>query len=154
MSGYADGDTKILTVIRGHANYSTANTASADWRILDSGNDVRYAITKPAPAERVKHTMATTLDIFTTVVEMWAFMKSEQSDEGNASDLYGEAKAIADRIETFNRLGDTADTILLARVKGIAEPQEMFNSDGALQWLMQEISVEWQEERTPVYQDV
>jgi hypothetical protein len=153
MAGYDDGEALILGLVQGLTNYNTTNTTQGDWRVLDQGQDVRFAILKPGPHSSLDHTMDRVLDIYRTTIEVWAVFKVEESDAQNLINLEGYVNEIVDGLRPYNRLGDSGQTILKAMVAEVDEVEEHFNDQGGLEWLKQEVHVEWQEERTYTFQD-
>jgi len=140
---YTDGESAILTRIRAHADFSTANTDTNDWKLLDSGNSAFYAILKPSedPAELEFFALSAYVIHWRTVVEVWQRYKD---DGTTAASLFGNVQKIIAQMQTYKTLGRT--DVQDSRVTSITVPSFRWDKDGGPAWIVQEVMIEWLQE--------
>ena len=148
--GYSDGEALILTAIRAHANFDSNNTRRANWKILDSGNKAYYAIIKPSedPAAVEFITPTVYVTAWHTVVEVWYRYEDDATTQTN---LYSKVNDIIGQMQTYKDLNTSSDDIQNAEVVGITPPMEQYGKKrNSLDWLKQEVIIEWLEQSDPV----
>lgn len=142
---YAAGEAAILTRIQAHANYSTANSARNDWKLLDGGNSGYYAFVRPGadvnPTEFI--TPLQYVIQWSTAIECWR----QYIDEGTtATALFGDVNTIITQMQPYRTLG--LSYVQVARVTGVSTPAFRWAQDGGPAWLVQEVIITWLEEVT------
>lgn len=150
---YPEGETLALAVLQGVTGFTgttstTLNTSRGKWGLLNSGNSDHYGILKPGDFGRSQGAMSMNISMFKTVIQVW---QRYVDDGDSATNLEGHVKNIIAYFDTRRKLGDTTGTIVDAFIDEGREMQEMWNKDGALVWLKQELVVSWQEHDVVTY---
>ena len=142
---YPAGEALILTQLRSVTGFASTNTARADWSLLNSGASDHYGIVKPgAFAEDPDNNFGW---INRTVIQVWQYYKD---DGTSATSLEAHVHNVKDYFTKKRKLGST---ITDSRVIGGGEMQEMWNKDGGLVWLSQDVTIEWKEQEIVTYTD-
>jgi len=125
--------------------FTSANTARADWGLLNSGKSAHYGIVKPGTfAEDPENNFSWTNR---TIVQIWQRYKD---DGTSATNLETHVHNVKDYFTKKRRLGTT---ITDSRVVGGSEMQEQWTKDGALVWLRQDVTIEWKEQENVTYSE-
>ena len=148
---YPAGEIRILALIQGLTKFNTDNTSRADWQILYSGDSRWYAIIKPGDAVPELVTMNRYHYHYTTIIEVWNFFDPKGSETENVNTLETRVQEIKDGLAPYRKTNDTGDTVIHAEIGTMPLPQEIMNQDGGLEWLMQEVTLEWTEEQAPTF---
>ena len=151
MSGYADGETLLLAVVRLHANYNSENTSRGNWRILNSGKSPYYVVLRPGPFEVELQSIGGISGSVATEVTHWQtqlMVYQRYVDDGTtATNIQARVAEIIAQVQKWRRLADTADIIQKARVVGGSELVELGPEGQVPIWLRWIINVNWDEER-------
>lgn len=150
---YGAGEALLLALIRNISSggYDANNTSRGKWGLLNKGRSNHYAILKPgAFGPRVHEGVGLVIENWSTVIQVWQRYK----DDGDSlTDLEAEVEKIIAKIDTDPNMGDTTGLVLDTNLRRGGEVQEMWKrGGGGPAWLMQELVVEWSEQRTVVYQ--
>ena len=140
---YSDGEARILALIQGMAEFDRRNTARGDWKPLNSGASNRYAIVKPGMFSNASETLAAGSAVTTwrTIVEVW----QRWVDDGpTVTALEGLVGRVVEHLERYPSLDGAA---LMAWVAGGGEMQQRWLKEGGPMWAVQEVYLDWQEER-------
>ena len=140
---YPTGEAKLLALIQGMAEFDRRNSARADWKLLNSGASDHYAILKPGPFINSSESLGSGSAVTTwrTIVEMWQRWLDDGPTVLALEALVG---AVIERLERFPSLEGVA---LMAGVSGGGEMQQRWLKEGGPGWAVQEVYVDWQEER-------
>lgn len=145
---YSSGDALILSLVRTCSGFTSANTASANWKILNQGKSDYYAITRPGPFRGDMISPTVIVWKYTTVIELWQRYKDDATTQTN---LYGHMDALKSGLMKKPRLGDTGNTIEDSIPRSSGQVTEMWTKRGGPSWLKWELTLEWQEEETITY---
>ena len=148
---YPAGEIRILALIQGLTEFNADNTSRADWQILYGGDSRWYAILKPGEATRELMTMTRYHHFYTTIIEVWNFFDPKGSETENVNVLETRVQEIIDGLLPYRKTNDSGNTVIHAEIGTTPLPQEIMNQDGGLEWLMQEVNLEWIEEAAPVF---
>ena len=152
MAGYKAGEARILALIQGLDNFDDTNTTIGDWTVLNLGKSDRYAILKPGDhGEPERHTMNRYIFPWITIIEVWHRWDVGSSDAENLQALEDRVQAIIDGLQIYRKTNDSGNTVLDAEIERIGLVNEIFNQDGGMEWLQQEVSFEWSEEIAPAF---
>jgi hypothetical protein len=144
---YPEVEALIFTKLRSVTGFTgttstTENTSRGKWGLLNSGNSDHYAIIKPGEFERSQGAMSMNVSNFQTVIQVW----QRYTDDGTSlTNLEGYVKAIIAYFDQWRRVGDSTGTIIDAFIRSGTEAQEMWNKDGGLSWLKQDLVLVTQE---------
>jgi hypothetical protein len=140
---YSAGEVLIESLIKTATNYESLNVGRGKWDILNSGKSQTYAIIKPGAAGRIFSGHNVIDNRWVTVVQVWQMYSSD----GNAlANLEANVANLLAKIDAKPRLGDTTNTIADSNVFTVGEVMEMWNADGGLTWLRQDIFITWLEQ--------
>ena len=152
MAGYKAGEARILALVQGLTNFDTNNATIGDWTVLNQGKSDRYAVLKPGDhGEPERHTMTRYLFPWVTIIEVWQLWKIELSDEDNLQLLEDRVQEVIDGLQVYRKTNDSGNTVLDAEIGRIGLVTEVFNQDGGMEWLQQEVGFEWTEESAPAF---
>lgn len=140
---YPTGEGMVLTLLQGMDDFDRRNTARADWKPLNSGASDHYAVLKPGPFANVPETLGAGSAVTTwrTVVEVWQRWVDDGPTVEALEALVG---AVIEHLEQYPSLNGAA---LTAQVTGGSEMQQRWLKEGGPMWAVQEVYVDWQEER-------
>lgn len=150
---YPDGEALIFTKLRSVTGFTgatstTENTSRGKWGLLNSGNSDHYAIVKPGEFERTQGAMSMNISNFHTVIQVW----QRYTDDGTSlTNLETHVKNIINYFDQWRKVADTTGTIVDAFITNGSEALEMWNKDGGLSWLRQDLTILWQEHDTVSY---
>lgn len=145
---YAAGEALVLTQLQAVTGFSSNNTSRGKWGILNSGKDDNYGIIKPGAFSREQVAMTTNLTSWQTIIQVWQRYK----DDGTTlTNLETHTDNILTRFDQYRKLADTTGTIVDSFVESGGEAQEMWNKNGGLSWLKQDLIVTWQEHTNVTY---
>lgn len=151
MAGYKAGEARILVLVQALTSYDEDNATISDWMVLNSGKSKTYAILKPGTFDNEMMTMTTYRADWETVIEVWQSWNIRDSDTVNLQALEDKVQEIIDGLQIYRKTGDTGGTVLHAQISRGDLVNEIFNQDGGLQWIMQEVTLEWSEEIAPSF---
>jgi hypothetical protein len=139
---YPDGEALILTKLQSVTGFASTNTSRGKWGLLNSGIADHYGILKPGEFERMQGAMSMNVSNFNTVIQVWQRYK----DDGDSlTSLEAHIKNIIAYFDQWRRVADATGTIVDAFISKGSEVQEMWNKDGGLSWLKQDLTLTWQE---------
>lgn len=140
---YPDGEAQLLVLIQGMAEFDRRNTARGDWKPLNSGASDHYAIVKPGPFANVSETLGAGSAVTTwrTIVEVWQRWVDDGPTVTALEVLVG---AVVEHLERYPSLDGAT---LMAQVAGGGEMQQRWLKEGGPMWAVQEVYIDWQEER-------
>lgn len=140
---YADGEAKVLTLLQGMDDFDRRNSARGNWKPLNSGASDHYAIVKPGPFAVAPETLGggTSVTTWRTLVEVWQRWVDDGPTVVALEALVG---AVIAHLERYPSLDGAA---LFAWVAGGGEMQQRWLKEGGPMWAVQEVYVDWQEER-------
>ena len=148
---YSAGEALLLILIRTVSGYTSANSRRGKWKMLNDGRSNHYAVLKPgAFGPRVHEAPGMVLERWGTIIQVWQRYK----DDGDSlTDLEAEVEKIIAKVDKDPNMGDTTGLVLDSDLRRGGEVQEMWKTrGGGPAWLMQELVVEWSEQRTVTYQ--
>lgn len=150
MSGYSDGEAKVLTRLQAISGsvWTSTNSSRGNWIILNSGKSDHYAILHMGAGTNAGMSITYTLRHFVTVIEVW---KAYTDDGTSYTDLLAYHEAIVDQFDAYRKLGDTGGTIQDARCTRWDEVEERWMKGGGPRWLKQNFYIEWDEENAAAY---
>ena len=151
MAGYKAGEARILALVQGLTNFDTNNATIGDWTVLNLGKSERYAVLKPGVFSNEYITMITYRAFWETLIEVWQLWKIELSDQANLQLLEDRVQEVVDGLQTYRLTNDSGGTVLHAEINRGDLVAEVFNQDGGMEWIMQEVSFEWSEEIAPAF---
>jgi hypothetical protein len=140
---YSDGEILIESLVKTATNYESLNVGRGTWDILNTGKSNTYAIIKPGAAGRNFSGHNTIDNRWVTVIQVWQMYTS---DGNGLSNLEANVANLLAKIDAKPRLGDTTNTIADSNVFNVGEVMEMWNADGGLVWLRQDIFITWLEQ--------
>ena len=140
---YSDGEARVLILLQGMAEFDLHNTARGDWKPLNRGTSNRYAIVRPGPFTNAAESIGTGSAITTwrTTVEVWQRWVDDSPTVVALEEL---VSAVIGHLERYPSLNGVA---LVAQVTGGSEMQQRWVKEGGPQWAVQEVYIDWQEER-------
>lgn len=139
---YGDGEAAILTLVRGVRGFNRANSSRGDWKPLNSGASASYVVLKPGAFSASADGLAgESLILWRTVIEVW-----QRWQDDTATLLALEAR-VADVIGHMERYPTLDGVCLLAQVAGGSEMTRRWVEQGGPLWAVQEVYIDWQEER-------
>ena len=145
---YAAGEALALTALQSVTGFSSTNTSRGKWGLLNSGLSDHYGVLKPGEFERSQGSMSMNISTFRTVIQIWQRYK----DDGDSlTSLEAHVDNVLTYFDTKRKLGDGTGTIVDAFIAEAREVQEMWNKDGALFWLKQDVILTWQEHDVVTY---
>lgn len=143
---YPEGEAKLLLLLQGMSQFDRANTSRGDWKPLNSGASDHYAVLRPGPFVNEADSFgglgggeATTT--WRTAVEVWQRWKD---DAPTMLALEGLVSAVMLHLERYPTLGGVCQS---AQVAGGSEMQRRWIEQGGPLWAVQEVYIDWQEER-------
>ena len=151
MAGYKAGEARILALVQGLTNFDTNNATIGDWTVLNQGKSDRYAVLKPGVFDNEYITMTTYRAFWETIIEVWQLWKVELSETVNLQNLETRVQEIIDGLQPYRLTNDSGGTVLHAEISRGDLVSEVFNQDGGMEWIMQEVSFEWSEEIAPAF---
>lgn len=152
MAGYKAGEARILALIQGLSTFNDDNATIGDWTVLNLGKSDRYAILKPGDhGEPERHTMTRYLFPWITIIEVWHRWDVNSSDAVNLQALEDRVQAIINRLQPYRKTNDSGNTVLDAKIERLGLVNEIFNQDGGMEWLQQEVAFGWDEESAPAF---
>ena len=153
MAGYKAGEARILVLVQALTKFSADTATIGDWMVLNSGKSTTgdYAVLKPGTFYNEMMTMTTYRAYWETVIEVWHQWYTKVSDAANLQALEDRVQEIIDGLQKYRKTGDTGDTVLHAEVSKGDLANEIFNKEGGLEWIMQEVTLEWSEEIAPAF---
>ena len=145
---YVNGETLILTVLQGVTGFSASNTSRGKWGILNSGRDNNYGIVKPGTFEREQSAMSANDTTYQTIIQIWQRYK----DDGTTLiDLEVLADRVIARFDVRRKGLDASGLIADMFISSGREVEEMWNKNGGLSWLKQDLIVTWLETNIITY---
>ena len=139
---YSDGEAAILGLIRAMPAFDRANVSRGDWKPLNSGASDHYAVLKPGDFTVMAEALGGEAIVqWRTVIEVWQRWKD---DSPTLLALEGHVAAVIGHLERYPALGGVC---LMARVAGGSELSRRWLEQGGPLWAVQEVYVDWQEER-------
>lgn len=150
--GYNEGEVLILNLIRELSYYDIDNSDRSNWAVRNRANNgtcivLRPGVIAPEPVGNKQREIT-----WTTVIEIWQLL---QDPGTSAIALRERTQEVIDKIDEHNRLDDTTDSIVDARISGGDEPVEITIRRGeSPTWLKQELFCEWKEESTITFANV
>jgi len=153
MAGYKAGEARILVLVQALTNFSADTATIGDWMVLKSGKSTKgaYAVLKPGSFADEPMTMTTYRFDWETIIEVWHQWYNQLSDAENLQALEDRVQEIIDGLQKYRKTGDTGDTVLHSEVSKGDLANEIFNKEGGLEWIMQEVTLEWSEEIAPAF---
>ena len=145
---YSAGEALILTQVQATTGFASTNTSRGKWGLLNKGVSDHYAIIKPGEFTREQIAMSANEAKYKTVIQVWQRYK----DDGDSmTNLETHVANIIAKLDQYRKVADTTGTIVDSFVSGGGEMQEMWNKDGGLSWLKQDVTVTWLEHTTVTY---
>jgi len=145
---YSAGEALILTQLQAVTGFSSTNTSRGKWGLLNKGVSNHYGIIKPGAFTREQSAMGANATLWTTIIQVWQRYK----DDGDTmTDLETHVANIITRFDQYRKAADTTGTIIDVLINAGGEMQEMWNKDGGLSWLKQDITVTWLEHNNVTY---
>lgn len=139
---YSGGEQAILDQLREMRAFDRQNSSRGDWKPLNSGASDRYAVLRAGEFSVESDGLAgTSRIVWRTVIELWQRWKDDTPTIVALEDLVSE---VIWHLERYPTLGGEA---LMARVSGGSEIQERWREKGGPGWAVQEVYIDWQEER-------
>lgn len=139
---YSDGEAKALTLIQAMPQFGRANATRGDWKPLNSGASDHYVVLRPGAFAVVNEGLGgESVRQWRTVVEVWQRWKD---DSPTLLALETLVSQVVDHLERYPSLGGTT---LMAAVTGGSEMQRRWLTEGGPLWAVQEVYIDWQEER-------
>ena len=143
---YSTGEALILTRVRACTGFTSANTARANWKLLNSGKSDHYAIIRPGGFAVEWQTLGMAVFRYTTVIELWQRYTDDTTTQTN---LYGYIANLYGLLD-YPHLGSSA-SIQDSTIMGADAPEEMWRNEGGPAWLRWSMRVEWTEERSATF---
>lgn len=146
---YAGGEADILTRLQAMSDWSTDNSARADWLLLNNGKSAKYAIIRAGEHSQNPEFASvggiTKFQTWRSVIEVWQKFDTPGTDITATQAL---VDSIINELWKYPYLGDgaTSGQVLLS-VDG-SEMQERWIAEGGPKWAVWEVIVDWQEEKT------
>ena len=145
---YSAGEALILTQLQAVSSFSSTNTSRGKWGLLNTGKSDHYGIIKPGAFEREQGAMSMNQTTWQTIIQIWQRYK----DDGDSmTNLETHIWNILARFDQYRKAADTTGTIVDVFANRGGEMQEMWNKDGGLSWLKQEITITWLEQDNITY---
>ena len=145
MSGYNDVETALATVIKLHADWSSADVSQGDYRIFTEGL-AKAIVLNPGQFQQKTAASAWISDRWTINLELYIAFGGEVSIV--ASNIRTIRQTLIEHIDKYITLNGQAGVVQSKVVSG-AEP-EMWQL-GAMYFWRQLINIEVEERRTVVY---
>ena len=144
---YPEGEALALTVLQNVTGFNSTNTSRGKWKLLNDGKSDHYGILKPSEFDR---SQLANVSLFNTVIQIWQRYK----DDGDSlTNLETHVKNVINHFDTKRKLGDTTGTIVEAFIVRGREVEEMWNKNGGLSWLKQDLILQWQEHDNVTYSE-
>lgn len=139
---YVAGETQVVALLQAMPQFGRANVARADWKALNSGASDHYAIAKPGPwTNSADGLNGEALTEYRTVIELW---QRWVDDSPTVQALEALTQAVVEHLERYPSL---AGASLMAGIAGGSEVQQRWLKEGGPLWAVQEVYLDWQEER-------
>lgn len=139
---YPATEALVLTQLQAVTGFSSTNTSRGKWGILNSGMSDHYGIIKPGAFTREQAAMSANEGTYQTIIQVWQRYK----DDGDSlTDLETNVDNIIRRFDQYRKLADTTNSVLDATITNGGQVEEMWNKDGGLSWLKQDLVVTWLE---------
>lgn len=139
---YSDGETAVLRLLQEMREYSRANSSRGDWKPLNSGASDHYAVLRPGAFNNAADGLSgEALTTYRTVIEVWQRWKD---DGPTIVALEAHVSAVMEHLERYPSLAGAA---LMAAVAGGGEMTRRWVTEGGPLWAVQEVYIDWQEER-------
>lgn len=139
---YGDGEAAIAALLARSTTFNRHNVSRGDWKPLNSGASDHYAVLRPGEWTNMPDALGgDAVTTWRTVVEVW----QRWADDGpTVLALQAHVAAAVEYLERYPSLGGVA---LMAGVAGGSAMQERWREQGGPQWAVQEVYLDWQEER-------
>lgn len=139
---YAAGEERIAELLRAMRQFDRANVGRGDWKPLNSGASDHYAILKPgAWTNSADGLNGEALTEYRTIIELW---QRWVDDSPTVQALEALTQAVVEHLERYPSLDEMC---LMARVAGGSDVQQRWLKEGGPVWAVQEVYLDWQEER-------
>lgn len=139
---YEAGEALWLARLRGMSQFDASNTSRGKWGIRNTGKSAHYGILKPGAHTREMMGFNRRLNHYQTIIQLW---QKYTEDGASAIDLEELTSATIAYIDTWPRLGDTANAVQGAKIIEIREMQQI--PVDAPAWLFVELVGAWDEEQ-------
>ena len=139
---YSDGEAAILELVRALPNFGRSNATRGDWKPLNSGASAAYIVLRPGPFTVIAETLnGESLRQWRTVIEVWQRWKDDTPT------VVALEEHVSDVISHMEQHATLDGAALMANVAGGSEMQNRWLNQGGPQWAVQEVYIDWQEER-------
>lgn len=139
---YPTGEAALLAILQAMPQFTRANATRGDWKPLNSGASDHYAVLKPGAFSNLADGLSgETVTTYRVVVEVWQRWVDDSPTLVALETLVG---AVVGHVERYPTLAGAG---LMATVAGGGEMQQRWLREGGPMWAVQEVYVDWQEER-------
>lgn len=139
---YGDGEANVLLRLQAMTQFGRTNATRGDWKPLNSGASDHYAVLRPGAFTMSSDGLGgESLTLWRTVVEVWQRWKD---DAPTLLALELLVSQVIGQLERYPQLGGAA---LMAQVAGGSEMSRRWLEQGGPLWAVQEVYIDWQEER-------
>lgn len=139
---YSDGEQAILEQLREMRAFDRHNSSRGDWKPLNSGASACYAVLRAGEFTVESAALnGASLIVWRTVIEVWQRWKDD------APTVMALEELVSDTIWHLERYATLGGEALMARVSGGSEMQQRWREQGGPAWAVQEVYLDWQEER-------
>lgn len=139
---YSDGEGALLALLQAMPTFGRANASRGDWKPLNSGASDHYAILRPGEFSVVAEALGGEVIVrWRTLIEIW---QRWTDDTPTLLALEALVAAVIEHVERYPTLGGVS---LMAQIAGGSELSRRRLEQGGPLWAVQEVYVDWQEER-------